>query len=52
MAPNYNISYIGYLNKLVDEYSYSYHHSIGKKPIDADYSVLSEKNMLQKIIRT
>ena len=23
-------------DKLVDEYNHSYHHSIGKRPIDAD----------------
>ena len=35
--------YLGFLNKLVDEYNNSYHRSIGKKPIDADYSTLTEK---------
>ena len=35
--------YLGYLNKLADKYNNSYHHSIGKKPIDADYSVLTEE---------
>ena len=34
---------LGYLNKLVDEYNNAYHHPIDKKPIDADYSALSEK---------
>ena len=33
-----------YLNKLVDQYNNNYHHSIQKKPINADYSALSEKN--------
>ena len=32
-----------YLNKLVDQYNNTYHHSINKKPINADYSVLTEK---------
>ena len=32
-----------YLNKLVDQYSNTYHTSIGKKPINADYSALTEK---------
>ena len=30
------------MNKLVDQYNNSYHHSIGKKPNDADYSALAE----------
>ena len=34
---------LGYLNKLVDPYSNTYYHSIGKKAIDADYSALNEK---------
>ena len=33
-------SYLDYLDKLADEYHNTYHHSIGKKPIDADYSAL------------
>ena len=32
-----------YLNKLVDQYNNTYHHSINKKPINADYSALTEK---------
>ena len=32
-----------YLNKIVDQYNYTYHHSINKKPINADYSALTEK---------
>ena len=35
--------YLGYWNKLMDEYNNTYHNSIGKKPVDADYSVLAEK---------
>ena len=31
------------MNKLVDEYNNSYDLSIGKKPIDADYSALTEE---------
>ena len=31
------------MNKLVDEYYSSYHRSICKKPIDADYSALTKK---------
>ena len=40
-------SYLGYLNKLGDEYNNNYHRSIGKKPIDANYSALTEKNRIQ-----
>ena len=36
-------SYLSYLNKLVDQYINTYHHSIGKKPINADYSVWTKK---------
>ena len=32
------------MNKLVDDYNNTYHCSIGKKPVDANYSALSEKN--------
>ena len=32
-----------YLKKLVDQYNNTYHHSINKKPINADYSALTEK---------
>ena len=35
-------SYLGYLNKLEDEYNNTYYHSVGKKPIDVDYSTLTE----------
>ena len=37
-------SYLGYLNKLVDEYEITYHRSIGKKSINVDYSALNKKN--------
>ena len=36
-------SYLSYLNKLVDQYNNTCHHSINKKSIDSDYSVLTEK---------
>ena len=36
-------SYLGYLNKLVDQSNNTFHRSIGKKPVDAGYSVLTEK---------
>ena len=38
-----------YLNKIVDQYNYTYHHSINKKPINADYSALTEK--LREILK-
>ena len=37
-------SYFSYLNKLVNKYNNTYHCSIGEKPVNADYSSLSEKN--------
>ena len=43
VTANDSKSYLGYFNKLVDEYNYSYHSSIGKKPIRADYSALTEE---------
>ena len=36
-------SCLGYLDKLVDQYNNTYHHSIGKPLIDADNSNLIEK---------
>ena len=36
-------SYLPYFNKLVDQYNETYHHSINKKPINADYSAFNEK---------
>ena len=43
MTANDSKSYFNYLNKLIDEYSNTYHRSVGKKPIDADYSALTDK---------
>ena len=43
MTANDSKSYLTYLNKLVDQYNSSYHHSINKIPIDADYSALNVK---------
>ena len=43
MTANDNKCYVGYLNKIVDEYNNSYYHSIDKKPIDPDYSALTEE---------
>ena len=36
MTTNDNISYLPYLIKLVDQCNNTYHHSINKKPINAD----------------
>ena len=43
MTANDSKSYLNYLNKLVDQYHNTYHHSINKKPINADYSALTGK---------
>ena len=42
MTANDIKSYLPHLNKLVDQYKNTYHHSINKKPINADYSALTE----------
>ena len=36
-------SYLGYVNKFVDEYNNTYHRCIVKKLIEAHYSALTEK---------
>ena len=36
-------SYLPFLNKLVDQYNNTYHHSINEKPVNTDYSALTEK---------
>ena len=43
MTVNDSISYLAYLNKLVDQYNNNYHSSINKKSINADYSALIKK---------
>ena len=43
MTFNNRKSYLYYLNKLVDKYNNGYHHSVGKKLINADYSALTEE---------
>ena len=43
MAANDSKSYLPYLSKLVDQYNNTCHHFINKKPINADYSALTEK---------
>ena len=42
MMTNDKKSDLSYLNKLIDEYNHNY-QSIGKKPINVDYSSFSEK---------
>ena len=43
VTANDSKSYLPYLDKLVDQYNNTYHHSTNKKPINADYSALIEK---------
>ena len=43
MTANDSKSYLSYLNKLVDQYNNTYHYSINKKLVNADYSGLTEK---------
>ena len=43
MTVNDSKSYLSYLNKLVDQYNNTCHHSIDKKCINADYSALTAK---------
>ena len=43
MTGNGSKSCLGYLNKLVDQYNNAYHRSIGKRPVDADYSALTKE---------
>ena len=43
MTANNSKSRLDYLNKLVDQYSNTYHRSIGKKPIDAGHFDLTEE---------
>ena len=41
MTANDSKSHLPDLNKSVDQYNNSYHHSINKNPINADYELLS-----------
>ena len=43
MTANDNSSYLPHLNKLLDQYNNTYHHYTNKKPINANYSALTEK---------
>ena len=42
MAVKNSKCYLPSLNSLVEQYSNTYHRSINKKPINADYSALNE----------
>ena len=42
MATDDSKSYLSYLNKFVNQYNNTYHHSINKKSINAGYSALTE----------
>ena len=44
MTANDRKSCFSYLNKLVVQQDNNYPHSVGKNPINADYSVLTEIN--------
>ena len=37
--------YLPYLNKFVDQYNNTYYYSISKKPINNDYSALTQKKL-------
>ena len=43
MTANDSSSYLPYLNKLLDQYNNTYHHYTNEKPINANYSALTEK---------
>ena len=43
MTANDSKSFLSYLNKLVDQSNNTYHHSISKKPINTNYSAVTEK---------
>ena len=49
ITANDNKSYLPYSNELVNQYNDTFHHSTNKKPINADYSALTEK--LKRIIK-
>ena len=43
MTANDSKSYLRYLNKVVDQCNNNYHYSINSKPINDNYSALTEK---------
>ena len=47
MAANDSRSYLGSLNKLVGEYNYAYNLSTCKKPVDTEYSALTEESRIE-----
>ena len=49
MTANNRKSYPGYLTKIIDQCNNTYHCSIRKKSIDADYSDLSEEINLKVV---
>ena len=42
MTANDSKSHLPYLNKLVEQYNNTYHHSIDKRIANADYSALTK----------
>ena len=44
-------TYLSYLNKLIDQYNNTYHHSTAKKPIDADCSDLNQVESSYKAVK-
>ena len=49
MTANDRKSYPGYLTKIIDQRNNTYHCSIRKKSIDADYSDLTEEINLKVV---
>ena len=45
MTASKSKSYLAYLNKLVDEYNNSYHHSFDKESIDGDFFLFCLKKL-------
>ena len=45
-------SYLSYLNKLVDQYRNTYHHSVNKRPINDDYSAFTESKSSKLMIES
>ena len=43
MTANNSVAYLDYMNRLIDGYNNTYHHSINKKPIHSDYSALAKE---------
>ena len=43
LTANNSKSCLSYLNNTIIQYNNTYHHSIGKKPINTDYSVLTKE---------